>query len=140
MIDLIEAVTIKKAFRYLKNAGDRMRVTHTFIGDKKKLSDANLTYVKSWFSDWNQSQSSPKTPGGKSVFEEKFKDKKTGLMIFGVEIHRQNPSIHMIVYINKTSPIVTKKGVKLTGGNNLFIFDRVFDSYAAYNKYLDSLR
>ena len=46
----------------------------------------------------------------------------------------------MIVYINKTSPIVTKKGVKLTGGNNLFIFDRVFDSYAAYNKYLDSLR
>ena len=140
MIELIEAVTIKKAFRYLKNAGDRMRVTRNFIDDKSKLSDANLTYVKSWFSDWNQSQSNPKTPGGKPVFEEKFKNKKTGLMIFGVEIHRQNPSIHMIVYINKTSPIVTKRGVKLSGGNNLFIFDRVFDSYVAYNKYLDSLR
>lgn len=140
MNQLIEAVASKKSFRYIKNEGDRMRVTHDFINDKSNLSPISLTYVKDWFSSWKQSQLNSTTPGGKAVFEEKFKDKKTGLMIYGVEIHRQNPSIHMIVYIKKTDPIVTKKGVKLPSGGNLFIFDRVFDDYEVYRKYLTNLR
>lgn len=140
MIDLIEAVAAKKAFRYLKNMGDRMRVTHDFIDDKSKLTPTSLPHVKNWFNTWKQSQLNPNTPGGKAVFEEKFKDKKSGLMIYGVDVHRQNPSIHMIVYLKKTDSIVTKKGVKLSSGGNLFIFDRVFDDYEKYFKYLTGLR
>lgn len=140
MNNLIEAVSAKRAFRYQKNAGDRIRVTRQYINDKSALNPGSMAYVKRWFKSWRESQQNPNTPGGRASFEEKFKNKKTGLTIYAIEVNRQNPSIHIIVYLTKTSPIQTRKGVKLQGGANLFIFDRVFDDYELYSKYLTSLR
>lgn len=139
MNNLIEAVAAKVAFRYSKILGDRIRVTHEFLKDKAGLKPSNRSDLENWFKKWYASQNNINTPGGLAAFESKGRDSKKGMNVYVVEVHKQNPSIHMIVYITKTSAITTKKGIELKGDQNFFIFDRIFDDYKKYYDYLTSV-
>lgn len=134
----------KVAFRYEPNLGDKIAVTHTFLADKSRLSLEEKRMTRRFFNEWRASR------GTIPIFEVKHQSsrlKDYGLpygqsiskheayrtLIYGVQIHHKNPSVHLVC---------VKESYKNAKGEdcNFFNFVRIFNDYNKYYDWLSSMR
>lgn len=138
---ILEAVKESYAFDYSK--GDRISISSSFLRDKKKLDPKVRADLQRLLRTW-QRRKGVDFP----IFEFKNRKKypmnlgdKRGLVgvcmaQYGIELRKRVPPVHINVFITDTNPNYGNPKTPNPKGK-LFIFDRIFDNYDKYNKYIN---
>ena len=137
---ILEAVKESFAFDYSK--GDRITVTSAFLKDKRKLDPKIRAELQRLLRTW-QRRKGVDFP----IFEFKNRRKfpidlgdsrgivKSCMPQYGIELRKRVPPGHINVFITHTNPTFGNPKVPNPKGK-LFIFDRIFDNYDKYKKYI----
>lgn len=124
-------VKISLDFDYDK--GDRITISNRWLKDKSKLSPEERKELRRLLRMW-QAKKGKDFP----IFEPKRHViyNQECMRMFGVELQKREPPIHIIVLVTDTNPNFGNPK-KPNPKGKLYIFDRVLKNYDEYKKYMN---
>jgi len=135
---VINEATTKISLRYNPSLGDRVTVNNSFLKDKKKLTPEVRRSLRRLIRAWKSNK------GALPIFEPKRKVKFTKdnvttlLNMYGVEVQKREPPVHIVVIVTETNPSYKKsEKEKPNPQGTLFVFDRIFTDYDEYLNYIN---